>query len=300
MLNISAVVVWYHPDRESNNKAVKNVQSYANKFNQVYIVDNSDIDNSQLASQISNAIYIGNMKNLGIATALNQGCERAKKDGFTWIMTMDQDSFFEEEQLEKFLLLTNQYINDYPQIKSFSPMQNDTGENVLSISKKTKILIKKYLKIKNNKDAKSFQPETEYLNMVMASANIINLDIWEKIGKFDDSLFIDEVDHDFCIRLRLADYHIIRFNTVYVNHTLGNKKQTLFTKIGYESDFRLFYIFRNLMIMNRRYKNCSLIPSFKKHIWYYLRDYCILDFHCIRHIIIFLKAYADYKRYIKQ
>ena len=48
----------------------------------------------------------------------------------------------------------------------------------------------------------------EYPERVIASGNIINLQAWNKVGRFDNSLFIDEVDHDFCHRLTQEKYKI--------------------------------------------------------------------------------------------
>ena len=36
----------------------------------------------------------------------------------------------------------------------------------------------------------------------MTSGNLLNLKIAEKIGDFEEKLFIDEVDHDYCYRIR--------------------------------------------------------------------------------------------------
>jgi len=96
-MRLSAVTIWYNPD----SSAVENVLSYCVLMERVYIVDNSPTDNSRLSSKIKNAVYIPNLKNKGIASALNTGCAMASEDGFEWIMTMDQDSSWEKAEIEK-------------------------------------------------------------------------------------------------------------------------------------------------------------------------------------------------------
>ena len=38
------------------------------------------------------------------------------------------------------------------------------------------------------------------------------IDAWEQIGKFDEWLFIDLVDNEFCKRLIVSGYTILRLN----------------------------------------------------------------------------------------
>ena len=69
--------------------------------------DNSFTDNSTLAAECLNSLYIPNRSNMGIAKATNIGCQKALSDGFKWIMTMDQDSSWDFEELNKYLKLIN-------------------------------------------------------------------------------------------------------------------------------------------------------------------------------------------------
>ena len=101
---ISAVIVWYKPQEMHSPTASEAILTYASFFSKIYIIDNSDNDNSEIAKLIPNAIYIPNRSNLGIAAALNIGCAQALKDGFEWCMTMDQDSFFDTNEITRYIL----------------------------------------------------------------------------------------------------------------------------------------------------------------------------------------------------
>ena len=294
-----ATVVLYLTNKQGVEKVIENINSYAPFVEKIYIVDNRAFDNSEIAKKVSNSVYIPNLKNLGIATALNKGCELALQDGFEWILTMDQDSNFKSDELSNFLYLCEKHYIENQNIKSFAPEQNDSGKNVIAISKWICFNILSPMKRKVFGTPKTLKKDVESVNYVITSANIIYLPIWENIGKFDEKLFIDEVDHDFCIRLKLHGYEIVKFNTCFVEHTLGNRKITLFPKYNYQSDFRLFYIFRNLMIENARYGNLPFARNFKKEIWYYFKDYCIFDIKAIKHIFIFFRAQKAFKEFIK-
>ena len=110
-----AVVVWYNPDYQS----VKNILQYNSLCSKVFIIDNSSNDNSHLAEKIQNAIYYPNFKNLGIGTALNQGCEQGLINNFEWCMTMDQDSMWDEIQLKNHIAKVQLKYSEDNTIKLF-------------------------------------------------------------------------------------------------------------------------------------------------------------------------------------
>lgn len=297
-MRLAAVVIWYNPKTVSN--LIQNIESYSKFIEKVYIVDNSAENNEELAKKISNAIYIPNNKNLGIATAQNIGCKRAMNDGFDWVLTMDQDSMFAENHFSEYLALADTAFIQDKSACCFAPMIVDPSKQILPVSVLIKSQVKKLLKYTLGKDfskPKITRPPVEYPERVYASGNIINLTMWNSIGQFDDSLFIDEVDHEFCIRVKLNDFKIVRFNNVSLIHSLGARKRTFFLKCSYHNDFRLFYIFRNKLIVYKRYsKKANIGKIYRREIWGYIRDYCILDFKAAKHWWIFAKAFIAYRK----
>ena len=299
-MNLAAVVIWYNPQKVVN--IVQKTSSYAHCI-RVYIIDNSPNDNSDLAYQIPGAIYIPQLKNIGIAAAQNIGCRKALEDGFEWVITMDQDSYFETGQFERYVQEADNYLLSDEKAASFSVSIKDESEKILPLTTYLKIKLKTYLK------RNTFSPPPQTFNTepidhpkrVFASANIINLAVWEEIGCFDEGLFIDEVDYDFDIRLQMAGYYITRFNNVYLNHKLGNRKFTVFPKYSYHTGERLFFIIRNKLIENRRYRYATeLDRDYIKEVFRYFRDYCILDLRALQNLLIFTRAFFAYKRFIKE
>lgn len=245
-MKFATVIIWYNPIESS----VKNIIRYSSSCSSIYIVDNSNNDNSSLAAKISNSIYIPNLSNLGIAKATNIGCERAFQDGFDWVMTMDQDSSWDITELKKFINLIEN--NKDGTIASFAPTHSNQIKSVIGdIKNKTK-----------NKTDK----EIIFQSKVMASGNIINLDIWKNCGKFNEKLFIDEVDHEFCYRLLKNGYKICEFQDVYMFHTLGNVKKTILPRPCKHSGVRLFYIFRNILFIKQNYPENFKNNGYKKYI----------------------------------
>jgi rhamnosyltransferase len=70
-------------------------------------------------------------------------------------------------------------------------------------------------------------------------------------------LFIDSVDHEYCLRLRKEGYDVIRLNTAVLYHSLGNisyhKVFGLLLKTTNHSAARRYYITRNRLFVMTRY-----------------------------------------------
>lgn len=300
-LKLAAIVVWYYPQRIDN--IVQKTLSYASTV-KVYIIDNTPFDNSGLAIQVPGADYIPLLKNTGIAAAQNIGCERASKDGFEWVMTMDQDSYFEIGQFESYLQKVNQFSITDEKAVSYSVSIRDDSKQVLPLTTLIKNKLKSFLLehhyISKTPATTTSMPAIDHPDRVFASANIISLSAWKEVGKFDEALFIDEVDFDFCIRLRMSGYYITRFNTLHLNHKLGNRKFTIFPKTTHHSGKRLYYIIRNKLIENRRYRYALVLHrDYIKEIHRYFKDYCILSWRAPQNWVIFGKAFFAYKTFMK-
>ena len=75
------------------------------------------------------------------------------------------------------------------------------------------------------------------------------IEYWKQIGEYDESMFIDSVDFEYCYRMRKNGYGVIQVKDVHLLHELGNsvKCRFLFWKIDVtgHSAFRKYYIARN-------------------------------------------------------
>ena len=98
---------------------------------------------------------------------------------------------------------------------------------------------------------------------------MINIQAWKDVGGFDERMFIDLVDTDFCLRLRRAGYKNIQLTSVVLNHNLGNPitKRILFTNFSTtnHSAFRKYYRVRNNIYIARKGLSSPLKAFY--HIW---------------------------------
>lgn len=285
-MKLAAVVVLYNPDNSIKN----NIGSYIDSVDKLYLVDNSD---QKMSFKYNNkkVKYIFNNKNLGIAKALNIGAQEAINEGFEWLLTMDQDSCFNN--------------NDIDKMKEFLYRVRDDKFVQTIISKKYSeigLISPLHITAINPNDV-SVGIDSP-LN-VMTSGNIINLKAYKKIGGFKDWFFIDCVDFDYCLNLRKHDYEIVRLNYVKLKHNLGNAvyKKVLFKQFYSlnHSSVRRYYMVRNRHYLYDLYKNefpnyCKLELSRTKRE---ALKIIICEKNKFKKIKAMYKGYRDYKKGVK-
>src|SRR5690349_9739989 len=94
-MNIAAVVILYYPEE----KTAAHIKSYASHVKRLYIFDNTEIKTSStevlnITRQLNHVSYFHDGENKGIAVRLNEAANLAIEEGFEWLLTMDQDSYF--------------------------------------------------------------------------------------------------------------------------------------------------------------------------------------------------------------
>jgi len=231
MTKIAGIVIAYYPDYK---KLRLNIESFIGNIEKLFIVFNSPVsleDANSIVSGHQNIELIYNNDNLGIATALNQTVLKAANLGYEWLLTMDQDSFFESDQF-------------------FAAFSKSSKNNVAIFSPNPELS-------KVTKDADSDIAEETLC--VITSGNLVNLKIWDTIGGFEEKLFIDEVDNDYCLKAVLHGFKIQRFKNIPLIHELGHNKEVSFLFKKYtiiiHPPIRSYYIFRNNLYIFSKYKN---------------------------------------------
>ena len=213
-------IVTFNPDIQLLEK---NIQSIKPQVNFVVIVDN----NSKNLAEIKKIAFsykcklICNESNMGIAVALNQAAAFGLGLGFEWMLALDQDSACPPS----FCKTLSSYF-DNPRIGIVAPVIQDRDSGIIGHNPKG---------------------ECRKVRTCITSGSCTRLFAWEMIKGYDERMFIDSVDFDFCYRLRRAGYEVIQTSDVVLLHSLGEFKRTKFLKIPYSehSAFRYYYMARN-------------------------------------------------------
>lgn len=239
-IKVAAVVVLYNPD----NDVYKNISSYLDQVDLVILVDNSDDPSVELFEKLAHStkvFTVVNYGNLGIAAALNIGAREAISRGYGFLLTMDQDSYAAPGMVE---VLKEHFINQENQLAIVSPFHLTAIE-----------------KIPDSVSSSFIEVDT-----VWTSGNLLLLSAYQAVGPFEEDLFIDFVDHEYCLRLKRYGYRVIQSQRAILHHTIGNcleKKRILTIPliISHHSPVRRYYITRNRFWVRDKY------PEFRRFCW---------------------------------
>jgi rhamnosyltransferase len=232
---ISAVVITYRP----GSIVLENLRRLCAQIDKVVVVDNGSQGESQqvveAVGKLPGVTLIRNSSNLGIATALNIGIRHALEAGAEWVATFDQDSAVTPDYFKN-LFVAYELCPDKPGVGMLVP--RGWSETV----------------------AKMLHPGQEiwgYALAAVTSGSLIKSEVFRVSGFYDDGLFIDFVDLDFCLRMRKHGFKIVRAVTVVLDHELGSEhtRNILGFKISFREHvpWRYYYMMRNRLLLHQRF-----------------------------------------------
>lgn len=244
-VNIGAGMVVYNPDKARLKECLESIFS---QFKQLIVFDNNGNCKELFANDVR-VVYLTEGQNKGLAYALNRIMEKAMLLRYDWLVTLDQDTLIPNN-----LLINYQKHIEQKSVAILAPQVIDNR--------------RKYLKIEETKE------ELTEIDFCITSASCTNLNIWKQLNGFDEWLFIDFIDNDFCKRARLNGYRILRLNKVVINQQFGDIKlksprivqfylklsdilhNKNIAKLSYKkkvSPLRVYYVHRNLLYLNKKF-----------------------------------------------
>lgn len=288
MCKVAAIIVSYNPD----NNLLDSVNILMKQVERIIIVDNASKQEKKKNINYIKSInkekikIIFNEENLGIATALNIGIKEALKENYNWILTMDQDSKASYNMIEKMLEVYNN-------------IDKNERDNILSIF--PNFVDERIQSIEENSNMNFY----EYVDADITSGNLLKSEVFDKVGFFDDSLFIDLVDTDFCMRLNEKNIKMIKVRDAILYHSLGESKSV---KSGFlkfntsnHSALRRYYMTRNRFYTWEKYKDLNSFTLnrdkslFKKEFVKIILG----EQDKVNKIKMVFKGYKDYKKGIR-
>jgi rhamnosyltransferase len=224
---VIAVISTFRPDEQ----LIKRVISVAKQVTHVVIVDDGACEENvsslrQWFGATPSLSLIHNEVNLGLATSLNIGVNRAVALGAEWILTLDDDTLVMPMMVERlFQLLTTAEFGGPVGVIALSRADSVTDRGVLWKSKRG----------------------------IITSGSLFSVATFKGIRGFREDFFIDMVDYDFCLQIRKQGLKIILVNEEGFYHAVGvpTTHQVMGQQIvAYNhAPFRRYYIVRNSSVL---------------------------------------------------
>ena len=236
MRNIAAVIITYN----TGNEFSKNVLSLKKHVWEVIVVDNgSNKETLSMLRGLKEEITLIELnENKGIAYALNRGIEYAVNNYFQWVLTLDHDSTVSDSMISNMLSVYNSI---------------DESEKEKIVMLTPKHVEEKQMDVVS----KSQENKWEYVLTEITSGALTKADFY-KNELYDEKLFIDLVDHDYCLRINSMGYKIIRVNSAILIHNLGESIQKKILGITItptnHSALRRYYMSRNRKYIWNKYR----------------------------------------------
>jgi rhamnosyltransferase len=234
---VCAVIVSFHPPAE----LIGSICKLRPQVQGLIIVDNASRDSElqplHASRQRLDFEIIQNSRNLGIAAALNVGVRWAVDHGFNWVALFDQDS-----------TVTEGYIRAMLRAHCAHPRPGAIGilgpayEDPYTCDRAGPRLL-----------AEDGGPVE-----VMTSGSMIPASVFSECGLFREDFVIDEVDHEFCFRVRDHNFIVVQCDAAVLLHQPGSPKRlsvlgiTLIHATQHKAK-RRYYVARNGVVLVRRY-----------------------------------------------
>jgi rhamnosyltransferase len=233
--SVCAVIVTYHPASDM----VANMFTVRAQVQGMVVVDNGSNPEElsplrQAASELSFQL-IENSENLGIAEGLNRGVKWAKEQGYSWVILFDQDSKITEGFLDA-MFATWESHQHREKIASLHPRYVEPVTNIGPV-------------IKRAADGGPF--------VSITSGALMPTWIFDRIGYFASEYFIDEVDTEYCLRMRAAGYYVADSRQAVLLHVIGHPRYAFLLgfrfRPSHHNAIRRYYMSRNRIALLRKY-----------------------------------------------
>lgn len=269
MKKIFPIIVLYKERLEKGNTYKTLISLYTNGKYMLY--DNSPSPLYEEGELPTHIVYIYDKNNGGVTVAYNKGAEYARKNGYQWVLLLDQDTVFENNYAEKL----EYAIMKYPQIKVFAPQIYYNRKSPFSPSAYTFGIAK----------ALESEPGIYSLRKIFPvnSGTCIATDSFMLAKGYDTNIKLDFADMDFFFRLSRKEHlfclidskayqsfsgnetdkhKLYRRYRIYINDAKNVRKRNIKDRV-----FFFYVVLRHTIALTFKTKSTTFLRYF---MWRYL------------------------------
>ena len=234
MLDLAIVILNYNtPDLTI--KCLKSIlESDLNLSYKIWVVDNASTDNSlekisKFISQNSKLVFIKNTKNYGFSRGNNIALKKVYKDT-KYCLLLNSDTVVFKDSLSNLVNFANNNDFEIASCKLLNP-DNSLQPNTGSLPKPFAAyawlsglddIFRKFIRIQSYQErSKSYYLDEKEVGWVSGSVMLIKSFVFEKIGFFDEKIFMYGEDVDFCWRAKKKGCKIGWTNSAEILHIGG-------------------------------------------------------------------------------
>jgi rhamnosyltransferase len=193
-----ACIVTYEPDL---GILAENLRAVARQVDAVIVVDNGSENVSTFADELPESVVLNRLPaNRGLSVAMNIAVQSAESQHAEFVLMLDQDSVV------------------VPGLVATLLADLDENEDLAMVGPR---IDDRNLESDVAHDGRGL----ERVNACITSGSLIRVDDWKRVGGWDEALFIDYVDFDFCLRLRSRGRAIGIDHRTALHHSIGDARR---------------------------------------------------------------------------
>lgn len=225
IITITASIVTYHNNLDELKMAIDSFLN-TNIDVRLYISDNSSDKKIASLCRDDRITYIYNSGNLGFGKGHNIAVKEAIKDGSEYHLILNPDVYFNNGVIEGL----NSFMEKDSDIAVVMPKVIYPNGDIQRLCKlyptPINLIFRRFIPFKGIKEKMDYKYEMKFFDynsikeVPILSGCFMFVDIkkFEKIGMFDENIFMYMEDFDLCRRFRNAGYKLIYYPEVSITH----------------------------------------------------------------------------------
>lgn len=249
-MKVHALIVTFNPEL---NVLRGEIGLLAPQVEKIWMVDNASSQSLVAwvdALGLNDKLHLVQMSaNLGLGAAQNAGIQMARAAGASHVLILDQDSEPMPDMVDRLLAASDRLQSAGVRVAAVAPVYADSAMGpALGFVRLGWFDFKKQTALPGQ--------DVVEADFVISSGSLVPVSVLDDIGPMDESLFIDHVDTEWCLRAQSKGYRLFGVPGARMVHTLGDRRTRIWClrwwSVPYYSPFRYYYILRNSLLMQRR------------------------------------------------
>ncbi|MDC3077468.1 glycosyltransferase family 2 protein [Flavobacteriales bacterium] len=262
MLNNSSIAIIIINWRKYNltKNCIQSVFDSLYENFKIIIVDNEYQKNVFSEFEKNDKIHIiKNENNEGFARANNQGIKYSLKNGFDYILLLNNDTVIKNNLLDSLIKQSNT-LNQ----KIIQPLiLNYDGTKIWNAGGTINNFFGTFHVNKKGESFKNFKSNMDFTDWFTGCCVLIKTEVFNDIGYFDERFFAYYEDVDFSIRLKKMGYSVALMTDSYLQHYESASSKSINKIEGNLSPYVHYLNIRNhILLLKKHSKSFNLIGVF--------------------------------------
>ena len=252
---VASVTVAFDPEP---GRLAQQLAALASQVDEMIVVENGSRPSVRAIAQVELArhpIYrhpalriVELPGNAGVARGLNAGIEAARARGAQLALLLDHDSVPAPDMVAR--LLAARALDAARRVAAWGPRVKDLRDAREYPFVQLGWLSNRHVRCQPGSG------EVVACDFLISSGTLLPIDVLAEVGAFEDGLFIDSVDREWCFRALARGFALRGVCGAELDHRLGDHRRRVAggVELVVHSPERLYYMTRNrLLLYQRRY-----------------------------------------------